>query len=40
MSRIPCYAGAAWITRFEIWAALSILAGGADAADKLVFVTD
>ena len=40
MSRTPCCAGAAWITRFTIWAAFSALAGGADAADKLVFVTD
>ena len=40
MSRTPCCAGATWITRFTIWAALSALAGNADAADKLVFVTD
>src|SRR6478672_6464493 len=40
MSRTRCCAGAALITRFTIWAALSALAGTADAADKLVFVTD
>ena len=40
MSRTPCCAGAAWITRFTIWAPLSALAGNADAADKVVFVTD
>ena len=40
MSRIWWWAGAGSTTRFAILAALSILAGGADAADKLVFVTD
>ena len=40
MSRSQCCAGAASTTRFAILAALSALAGSADAADKLVFVTD
>ena len=40
MSRSQCCAGAVSTTRFAILAALLALAGSADAADKLLFVTD
>jgi NitT/TauT family transport system substrate-binding protein len=40
MSRSQCCAGAVSTKRFAILAALLALAGSADAADKLLFVTD